>query len=48
MNQEERMRKRWLPKEKKQTDSVFNWMKAMPLIIGLIIVIILLLWLGLR
>ena len=48
MNREARMRKRWLPKETKQKEPIFNWMKAAPLILGLIIGIIILIVIALK
>jgi len=51
MNQEQRMRKRWLPKEKKKKDTdegIINWIKVIPLIFGLIIAIIALIVISLK
>ena len=51
MNQEQRMKKRWLPKEKKKKETdegIVNWMKATPLILGLIIAIIALIVIALK
>ena len=44
MNREQRMRKRWLPKEKKQEtdEGIVNWYKAKFVIIGFVIAIIIL------
>ena len=50
MNQEQRMRKKWLPKQKKKDtdEGIINWMKAAPLILGLIIAIIALIVIALK